>query len=108
MGTSGASIRWADLDLGDGHVLELLEFVEPQGKPLEKVLWDPGAGHIGLRVDDIDAVRARLRDAKVEVRSEPVTLEEPGPWFGVRVLYAIDPDGTWVELVERPSPLPAN
>jgi hypothetical protein len=48
-------------------------------------------------------VHARLREANVRVISDPVRLTEEGSWLDARVLYVVDPDGTWVELVERPS-----
>ena len=35
------------------------------------------------------------------MRSEPVTISEPGAWEGVRCFYASDPDGVTVELIER-------
>jgi catechol 2,3-dioxygenase-like lactoylglutathione lyase family enzyme len=98
-------IRWADLDLGDSVTLELVQFLHPSGTPLSKSLWDPGATHIGLQVDDIDATHARLREAEVRVVSKPVRLTEEGSWYGAKVLYAVDPDGTWIELVERPDPV---
>jgi catechol 2,3-dioxygenase-like lactoylglutathione lyase family enzyme len=106
MGRERVRIRWADVELGDGPVLELVEFLEPTGPPVARSLWNPGATHIGLRVDDLDAVHARLRDAGVQVLSGPVRLTEEGAWHDVRVLYAIDPDGTWIELVERPETEP--
>lgn len=31
----------------------------------------------------------------------PVRLTEPGEWFAVRSMYAEDPDGTLIELVDR-------
>jgi len=95
-------IRWADIEVGDALTLELVEFVHPIGTPITKSLWDPGSTHIGLQVDDIDAVYVRLRDAGVRVVSKPVRLTEEGDWHGVRVHYAIDPDSTWIELVQRP------
>jgi len=98
-------IRWADVDLGDGMTLELVQFLLPAGSPVSKSLWDPGATHIGLQVDDIDAMHARLREAEVRVVSKPVRLTEEGSWYGAKVLYVIDPDGTWIELVERPEPV---
>jgi catechol 2,3-dioxygenase-like lactoylglutathione lyase family enzyme len=102
MGVDGAKIEWAEFDLGNAQVLELVRFLHPPGEPRRGPLWQPGAGHIGIGVDDIDAVHGRLRDAGAETRSEPVTLTEEGDWNGVRTLYAIDPDGTWIELVQRP------
>lgn len=100
-----ARIRWADLDVGDGVVLELLQFLDPVGAPLNRSPWDPGATHTGLQVDDIDAMHARLREAGVRVISKPVRLTEKGSWHGTKVLYAVDPDGTWIELVERAEPV---
>lgn len=102
MGQDHVSIRWADLEVGEALTLELVEFIEPIGAPLTKSLWDPGATHIGLQVDDIDGVHDGLRRADVRVISKPVRLTEEGVWYGARVLYAIDPDGTWIELVQRP------
>ncbi len=102
MDQEGVRIRWADIDMGNGMVLELIEFLHPIGHPVSKALWDPGATHIGFQVDDVAAVHDRLRDADVRVVSKPVRLTEEGSWYGAEVLYAVDPDGTWVELVERP------
>jgi catechol 2,3-dioxygenase-like lactoylglutathione lyase family enzyme len=102
MGLDRVRMRWADVDLGGGMTLELIQFLHPSGSPVSKSLWDPGATHIGLQVDDIDAMHARLREAEVRVVSKPVRLTEEGSWYGAKVLYAVDPDGTWIELVERP------
>lgn len=102
MGHEDVSIRWADIDVGETLVLELVEFIRPAGTPITKSLWDPGATHIGLRVGDITAVHERLRDAGVTLVSKPVRLSEEGDWYGSKVHYAIDPDGTWIEIVQRP------
>ena len=101
-GIADASVRWADLELADGQVLELIEFIDPQGKPVRPRPNDPGATHISLRVADIHAVHERLRDAGVSVRGEPVEITTPGAWQGARCFYASDPDGVAVELIERP------
>ena len=102
MDQEGVRIRWADIDMGDGTILELIQFLHPAGEPVSRSLWDPGATHIGFQVDDIAAVHDRLREADVRVVSGPVRLTEEGSWYGAEVLYAVDPDGTWIELVERP------
>ena len=105
MGQRDVSIRWADIEVGEALVLELVEFVSPVGTPVTKSLWDPGATHIGLQVADSGAVHERLREAGVQLVSKPVRLTEQGDWYGVQVHYAIDPDGTWIELVQRPDPV---
>ena len=102
-GISEPSVRWADLELPHGQVLELLEFVEPRGRPVAPRPNDPGATHIALRVADIDAVHARLSAADVPIRGEPVELTEPGAWQGAKSFYAGDPDGVTVELIQTPA-----
>ena len=94
-GLGDAQVEWADLALPDGRVLELLRL--PGGPPI------PGSGHFALGVAEADAVHRRLREAGVPLRSEPVVIDDEGDWQGVRCFYAEDPDGTVVELVQRPS-----
>jgi len=96
----GARARWAELALGGGQILELLQYVEPAEAPVEPRPWRPGATHIGLACDALDGVLRRLADAGVDA-SDVVTLTEPG-WQGVRCLYVRDPDGVTIELLERP------
>ena len=103
VGLTGVRMRYAELDLGDGHMLEVLEYVTPEGTPLRQRPCDPGASHLALRVDDVDAVWARLKAAGVHVGSPPTTITAPGPWNGARCAYVDDPDGRSVELVQRPS-----
>jgi catechol 2,3-dioxygenase-like lactoylglutathione lyase family enzyme len=42
-------------------------------------------------------------NAGVTVRSGPVLIEDEGDWHGFRCVYALDPDGFTVELLQRPS-----
>ena len=100
-GVPGARLLSADLDLGRGQVLELLEYVGA-GEGAALALERPGSGHIGLTVDDVDALHNKLVDAGWPVKSDPVELSEPGDWFGSRCMTVHDPDGVAVELVERP------
>jgi catechol 2,3-dioxygenase-like lactoylglutathione lyase family enzyme len=95
---------YADLDLGGSQVLELLQYLKPKRKAVRPSTYAPGGGHVGLRVTDLDAVLRRLGTAGVLPRFKPVSLESPAWWAGARVVYVSDPDGTTVELVERPRP----
>jgi diaminopimelate decarboxylase len=103
-GISEPQVRWADLVLPGGHVLELIEYVCPRGWPVRPEPNDPGATHISLRVADADAAHRRLCDAGVAVRGEPVTIGTPGAWSGARVFYCADPDGVTVEVIQ-PAPV---
>jgi catechol 2,3-dioxygenase-like lactoylglutathione lyase family enzyme len=97
---AGARARWAELALGGGQVLELLQYLAPEEGAVEQRPWRAGATHIGLAVESLDGVLSKLVDAGVEA-SEVVTLTEPG-WEGVRCVYSSDPDGVAIELLERP------
>lgn len=99
-GIANPKVRWADIALTDGQVLELIEYEQPRGTPSRPEPNDPGATHISLRVPDADAACERLRAADVPLRSDPVTIESPGEWQGARAFYAADPDGVTVELIQ--------
>jgi diaminopimelate decarboxylase len=103
-GISEPEVRWADLVLPGGHVLELIEYVRPRGRPVRPDPNDPGATHISLRVKDADEAHRRLRDAGVSVRSEPATIDTAGAWRGARVFYCADPDGVAIEVIQ-PAPV---
>lgn len=102
LGMPGVRLLWAEVDLGAGQLLELLQYLSPDGEPLTTDPTRPGGTHLGLRVPDIDALHLRLSQAGIPLRSKPVEIHEKGDWLGVRCLYASDPDGVTVELVERP------
>lgn len=101
-GLGDSHVRIADLDLGDGRVLELLQFLRPAGPPVETEFHQPGSGHLSLRVASAADTHAALVAAGVAVRSEPIELTEPGYWNGARCFYTVDPDGATVEIIERP------
>jgi lactoylglutathione lyase len=54
-------------------------------------------GHFAFEVEDIDAVLPGLTAAGGTVVREPYLLEGTGP----RIAFAADPDGNWVELIQR-------
>lgn len=97
-----AAVRFADLSLGDGRVLELLQYLTEEVRPSQARFFDPGSGHISLRVPDATAAHAALIASGVTVRSEPIELDEPGYWNGAKLFYANDPDGVTIEIIERP------
>src|SRR4029453_13666296 len=73
---------------------------ERLGRPRDELRDDEVIQGQDEREQEPRGLYPRLLGADVTVRSEPVTWHEAGAWDGVRVLYAIDPDGTWVELPE--------
>lgn len=94
-------LRWSELSLGRGQVLELFEYLTPRGTPLHARTCDPGCVHFAIEVADLDGLYARLVETGVRTRSEPVLIRT-GNWKGAKALYALDPDGVTVEFVQDP------
>ena len=86
----GASAEFAHLD-ADGVRVELVAY-DPDADPAdEPELNRPGATHLGLSVDDVEAFYADLAD-DVETLSPPRTTES-----GTTVLFVRDPEGNLIE-----------
>jgi lactoylglutathione lyase len=98
----GAHYGWADLELPDGRVVELIAYPEPGESLPPPAFRRPGGGHFALRVADLRATLARLAHAGVEPLAPPTTIAEPGAWEGATIAYVADPDGHALELVEWP------
>lgn len=82
---------------GPNLFLELFEYLEPRGSKLADArLCDPGYTHFCLAVTDIDAEFERLHRLGMKFHGPP-----PGqPCDPVRAIYARDPDGNSIELIE--------
>jgi catechol 2,3-dioxygenase-like lactoylglutathione lyase family enzyme len=104
LGHDNIVFEYADLDAGDGRVVELVSYRSPVADQLPGLAYRPGTAHIALRVEDVAGLGERLTAAGVDVLSRaPVRLSDPGSfWDGAICLLVRDPDGALVELVERP------
>jgi catechol 2,3-dioxygenase-like lactoylglutathione lyase family enzyme len=93
VGVDGATGRFAHF-VRDGVRIELVEY-DPEGADATgTALNQPGAKHLGLAVDDLDAFYADL-DPSVETVSVPRTTES-----GTRILFVRDPEGNPIEVLE--------
>ena len=89
----GASAEFAHLDAGDARI-ELVSY-DPEGDTRgNSSLNEPGAAHVGLEVDDLNAVYEALPNG-VDTLSEPQTTES-----GTKICFVRDPEGNLVELLE--------
>lgn len=90
---AGASASFAHLAAGD-VIVELVEY-EPQAEPnAPPELNQPGAIHLGLSVDDVEAFYNNLASA-VETLSPPQTTAT-----GTTICFLRDPDGNLIEVVD--------
>ena len=100
-------LRGAFLLAPDGLAIELLErrgssHRTPAATPPDELLAQ-GWGHVCLRVEDLDAAFAGLVEAGATAVSRPAPSPEPG----VRFAYLTDPEGNFIELLDRPGPVGA-
>jgi len=100
-GLAGVTLGWCTLALGTA-VLELTAYAGGPPAGTRAGEDEPGRAHVGIVVDDLDELAGRLRGAGITLRSDGPVRLAAGSYRGWRALYALDPDGTSVELFERP------
>lgn len=81
----------------NGVVFEVTTAVDTA---LGQALKAPGLRHIAVGVDDFDAVYEKLRASGVRFEGEPFQAGEN------RVVFFTDPEGNYLHLIHRPTPLP--
>ena len=89
----GATGRFAHFTL-DGARIELVEYDPAGADATGSEVNQPGAKHLGLGVDDLDAFYADL-DPSVETVSEPQTTAS-----GTRICFVRDPEENLIEILE--------
>jgi len=82
-----------------GHLLELIEYVNPRGEPTDTATNRPGAAHLAFQVDDLHAEYNRMKMLGVCFKSEPVRIMA-GPNEGGWTIYFLDPDNITLEMVQ--------
>lgn len=78
----------------------MLEIITAEGPRAAGGMKAPGLRHLAIAVDDFDAVYHRLQSAGVQFDGEPVTNK------GNRVVFFTDPEGNYLHLLQRETPLP--
>jgi catechol 2,3-dioxygenase-like lactoylglutathione lyase family enzyme len=99
----GAHLKIAMLELpgGTGTLLELIEYVAPRGRAIDRNTCNPGSAHICFLVEDMDSAHSRLRAGGVRFKSDPVQVVA-GMNRGGFAVYFTDPDGNTLELLQPP------
>lgn len=85
-----------------GSFVELLEYRGIERMPAAARPCDPGSGHLCLRVRDASAAHARMVALGYRSRSDRAVEVDSGVNVGGKIVYFADPDGYWIELLERP------
>ncbi len=96
VGYEDVHLKLALLDLGGGHILELIQYVNPP--PDERPTAERsvlGAAHLAFEVKDISAMFAKMSEGGAKMMNPPVQIAP-----GRIACYFQDPDGNWLELME--------
>ena len=83
-----------------GMLLDLQEYVQPQGKISNGKLGDVGHSHICFGVPNLAQAYQELKAEGVAFVSEPVSFDLG--WAIVHVVFFEDPDGYILELMQVP------
>ena len=92
-GVPGAEVKLGFVDMPN-HRLELLEYITQDARKVSDLRnCDPGAFHLALEVDDIDAAVAAVASSGFVPYSDPQTVPN-----GNRNVYLRHPDGITIEF----------
>lgn len=89
-------LKTAFITTGDGE--PIIELNQAKKLQPEKIGLD--FGHIGIFVEDVDAVFAKLAEAGIKAERKPMRPGPGAPYFG----FVKDPDGYKIEVMENPNP----
>ena len=78
----------------------MIEIIPAEGERGGNTLKTPGLRHLALTVTDFDTVYAGLQAKGVHFVSEPLAAK------GNKVVFFTDPEGNYLHLLERETPLP--
>src|SRR4051812_18259166 len=106
----GATVRAATLRVPGGDVrLTLLQFSGVDSRPVHQRLQDPGSVKLVLRVKDMDAAFARVRDRVAGIYTEGgAPIRPEGPAAVNRAVIMRDPDGYPLEFALQGGPVSAD
>ena len=99
LGFRGAHIKIAYLGIGDGHLLELVEYIVPRGNISSIDRNDLGASHVCFIVEDIDNYYTNMSAKGLMFINPPSSLYD-GDRVVRKTLYGQDIDNNWLEFVE--------
>ena len=97
-------MRQAYVGVGDGHSIELIEYIQPRGEVRSDQIDRnrPGSAHAAMVVDDVPAWRERIEALGIKVFGPKYERDLGYPWARYAI-YFQDLDGNWLEMVSRDS-----
>jgi catechol 2,3-dioxygenase-like lactoylglutathione lyase family enzyme len=100
LGIPNVHIKGGFLDLGAGHQLELIQYLSPEGSRAEFSKNDVRAAHLAFLVVNIEEFYESSKSKGLTAVNSPASLHDDTGKLLRKAMYAQDPDGNWIELVE--------
>lgn len=82
--------------------LEVVQYLNHTGEPVDTSTNRPGGTHLCILVDDLVTAYEQLKSQGVRFKSAPVEITA-GPNRGGKVIYFFDPDNYVLEMFEPPT-----
>ncbi len=95
-GINNSDIHMIKLEVGDGTVLEILEYRNHPTELIDQPIYNVGASHIALQVKNAEKAYDILKEKGIKIISEPVLSSEKI----AKVFFCFDPNNVRIELVE--------
>ena len=96
LGIRNIMVTTVKMTLGNGQMIELLDFSSHKKNILQRSINDVGPTHLAFTVDNIDKIYDDFLHDGVEFISTPEMSEDGG----VKVVFCKAPEGTYIEFVE--------
>ncbi len=96
----GAHIKGGFVDLGEGHQLELIQYLSPASGENNLNRNDLGASHLAFFVEDLDRFYQETSQKGIKYNNPPTSMFDEDGKLSRKAAYAQDPDGNWLEFVE--------
>ena len=95
-----AHIKGGFLDMGEGHQLELIQYLSPPSGENNLHRNDLGASHLAFLIEDIDKFHAETSQRGIRYNNPPASMFDEDGKLLRKAAYAQDPDGNWLEFIE--------
>jgi len=102
VGYPTVKMRQAYVGVGDGHSIELIEYMNPRAE-VRSDQHDRnrrGSAHAAMVVDSVPEWRERLDAEGIKTFGPTYERDLEYPWARYAI-YFQDPDGNWLEMVSR-------
>ncbi len=102
VGYENVKMYQAYVGVGDGHSIELIEYMRPRAdqRSDQHDRNRPGSAHAAMVVDSVPEWRERLEAEGIKIFGPKYERELEYPWARFAI-YFQDPDGNWLEMISR-------